>query len=111
MLASVNRLLTLRLVCSFKHKIHIGPHAVVELTFGDSFYSVEKTRNGSYIHGYARETGTIPVSGECSSVRTDDNNVVKFNSVTAQAEIIVYPGLSIKPAEIILPWDPRESLK
>lgn len=84
---------------------------VIKLDFDHKFHTSQITRNGSYVDGYARETGVIHVEGEFKSVRTNDNVLIPFNRVTAHADITVYAGLTVSPAEVIIPWDPVESFR
>lgn len=96
---------------SENHRIYLGPYAEVKIDFDSRFKAVERTRNGSYIDGYANTAGTIHVTAELSNVRSHDKVLIPLNRVTAEADILVYPDLAISPPAISLPWDPVESSK
>lgn len=83
----------------------------MKIDFDSRFKAVEKTRNGSYVDGYANAVGNIHVTAELSNVRSNDKVLISLNRVTAEGDILVYPDLAISPAAIALPWDPVESSK
>lgn len=94
-----------------KHKISIGPHAIITMKVDTKFHIIQSTKNGSYVSGYAQEIGIIHIEAEFSSVRTNDNILIRFDRLTAEADITVYPELTVSPAEVFIPWDPVESFK
>lgn len=96
---------------SNNHKIHVGPYTVIKMNIENKFRATETAANGSYVIGYPEATGIVHVRAVFNSVRSNDQRLISFNELHAEADLIVYDPLAISPPEIRIPWDAEESPK
>ncbi|KAB0791745.1 hypothetical protein PPYR_03545 [Photinus pyralis] len=89
------------------HKLHLGDGVKIDIEVGSLFYVHERSDNGSWLTGWAREVGTTPVIGVLHGVV---NSILgKLDSsppISAQAELSIYSHIALDPDEAIFPWDP-----
>lgn len=75
------------------------------------YRTMEITKNGSAVTGYPNEKGVIHIEAEFKSVRNNENVVIPFTPLHAEADLFVFDPLAIYPPIIRIPWDPVESPK
>ncbi|XP_039276668.1 nuclear pore membrane glycoprotein 210 [Nilaparvata lugens] len=98
---------------SDNHRMHIGEGVKVITSWPDDMLEVrEMTKNGTHICGIARQPGTATIVSRLESVRSKDGSVFHFKPyISTQAELVIFPRLALRPAEVVLPWDPHKILK
>lgn len=98
---------------SDNHKIHIGDSIQIHTSVPDNYFYVKhKTNNGTLIHGQTVMVGTAHVIATLDSVRGVDSTLIKFHPpISTQADMFIYPLISVVPEKVVLPWDPFRSSK
>ncbi|KAF5275204.1 hypothetical protein FQR65_LT04236 [Abscondita terminalis] len=74
---------------------------------GSIFHVQERSNNGSWLTGWAKEEGVASIRGILNGI--DDSKLGFFASkekITATAELVAFPHITLTPSEVILPWDP-----
>ncbi|KAK4884343.1 hypothetical protein RN001_000614 [Aquatica leii] len=88
-------------------KLYIGDETSVTIEVGSIFHVQERSSNGSWLTGWAKEEGVTPIHGILNGVV--NSKLAIFNTdvkITASAELLVFSHISLTPSEVILPWDP-----
>ncbi|RZF35031.1 hypothetical protein LSTR_LSTR009623 [Laodelphax striatellus] len=98
---------------SDNHRMHIGEGVKVITTAPEDMLEVrERTSNGTYLVGLARQPGTATIVSKLESVRSRDGIVIHLKPyISTQADLVIFPRLALRPAEVVLPWDPQRILK
>lgn len=77
--------------------ITLGSKYQINSQFDEAiFYKLDKTDNGTRIFGEALKVGSSPVVGT-------------FENLRAKAELLVYKAITLKPAKVVLPYDPNNA--
>lgn len=107
----VNQLCTIviEMFDSDNHKMCIGENTNLITTVPEDFFELrEMTRNGSHLTGFTIKSGTAPVKTVLESVRGFGGELINVSpTITAHADLEIYPRLAIKPSEVVLPWYPH----
>lgn len=83
------------LYSSDNNRILLGDRFKVATKFDENiFYPIDRTRNGSRVHGEAAQSGSSHVEAT-------------FEGLYANADLIVFDGIDLKPSLVVLPLDPN----
>lgn len=83
------------LYSSDNNRILLGDSYKIATKFDENiFYPIDRTRNGSRIHGEAAQSGSSHVEAS-------------FEGLQANADLIVFDGIDLKPTRVVLPLDPN----
>lgn len=89
---------------SSDHKIYLGEAVRFSLEVTPEFYTSSQTANGSWLTGYGVKSGIAMVQ---ASLRTSADGQTKLDTpITAKADLMIYPAITIELSEVISPWDP-----
>ncbi|KAF5274371.1 hypothetical protein FQA39_LY07251 [Lamprigera yunnana] len=85
------------------HKLFLGDDVKITIAVNPQFYVHDRSNNGSWLTGWAKEVGVAPLQGTLNGIGKSE-----FDSeITATAELLIYPHIILNPKEVILPWDPN----
>ncbi|XP_066245926.1 nuclear pore membrane glycoprotein 210 [Euwallacea similis] len=89
---------------SLDHKLFLGESARLYLEATPEFYITSQSSNGSWLTGYGVKQGIATVQ---AALKTSADGYIKLASpITARADLMIYPAITIEPSDVILPWDP-----
>lgn len=89
------------------HRLFVGGSVQIYMEVSPEFRVTSRSSNGSWLTGYGLKTSIATVQASLDGVYNDKTGKIKFDKpIVAKGELMIYPRISIKPSEIILPWDP-----
>ncbi|XP_023018857.2 nucleoporin 210 [Leptinotarsa decemlineata] len=95
------------LYSSSDHKLYVGGSVNIYMEVSPEFLVNSRSPNGSWLTGYGIKSGIATVQASLDGVFNEKTGKVRFDKpVTAKADLMIYPRITITPSEVILPWDP-----
>ncbi|GJQ66575.1 hypothetical protein Trydic_g4553 [Trypoxylus dichotomus] len=91
---------------SDNHKLYLGPTVELHTQVGENFHVQQRSANGSWLTGWAHNEGLAPVQAVLEGVIHPRLGSSKIEPLTASKDLMIYPRITLRPTEIILPWDP-----
>ncbi|KAL1512846.1 hypothetical protein ABEB36_002363 [Hypothenemus hampei] len=89
---------------SSDHKLFLGESVQLHLQVTPEFYTLTQTANGTWLTGYGIKQGIATVQ---AALKTTADGVTNLDRpLTAKADLMIYPAITIEPSDIVLPWDP-----
>ncbi|XP_076259039.1 nucleoporin 210 [Rhynchophorus ferrugineus] len=86
------------------HKLYLGEKVQMHLEVTPEFQTSTKSANGSWLTGYGMKPGIATV--QVTMATSADGQMKLDKPITARADLMIYPQITIEPSDIILPWDP-----
>lgn len=92
--------------CSTDHKIFLGSGVDIHVSIDEAFHVEERSKNGSWLTGWGVKESRTDVQAILESISHPDlPKVTLENPISGQANVYIYPRISLSPSEVVLPWD------
>ncbi|KAK7861839.1 hypothetical protein R5R35_000596 [Gryllus longicercus] len=89
------------------NKLHVGDVEVTTLVPAEYFLVKNISKNGTYLYGEPLAVGTAQVRATLHAVRDHQGKRRAFSpKILVQANLMIYKSIFVKPADVILPWEP-----
>lgn len=91
---------------SSDNRLYLGPGVQIQTQVGEAFHVEERSQNGSWMLGWGLKESRAVVSAKLDAVVHPKLGKFALDQpIISQAELYLYPRITISPAEVVLPWD------